>query len=138
MRARNPAASTPKVNRPLSPHLQIYRLPLTALLSISHRITGLFLCGGLLLLTLLLTLAAIGPEVYESARLWLASLPGQVLLWGFIYALVFHACHGVRHLIWDSGRGFARNAQFTFNLIEVMASVLLTGLLFVFNAAGAV
>ncbi|MFN5746382.1 MAG: succinate dehydrogenase, cytochrome b556 subunit [Methylococcaceae bacterium] len=138
MRARNPAASTSRVNRPLSPHLQVYRLPLTALLSISHRITGVFLCGGLLLLTLLLFLAAIGPEVYESARLWLASLPGRVLLWGFIYALVFHACHGVRHLIWDSGRGFARGAQFRFNLLEVLASILLTGLLFILNAAGAV
>lgn len=94
-------------NRPLSPHLQIYRLPLNALLSIAHRITGLVLSLGTLVVIYVLYMAATGPGSFEPVHRALTSWPGQGALWLFVYALYFHMCTGVRHLVWDSGVGFA-------------------------------
>ena len=119
-------------SRPLSPHLQVYRLPLTALLSITHRMTGVVLVLGLVAIALFLATAAAGQEPYAIAIGWLSSLPGQIGLWLWIYALVFHACHGVRHLLWDSLHGLDRRAQFRHNLVELMATVLLTAAAFLF------
>ncbi|QSA95569.1 succinate dehydrogenase, cytochrome b556 subunit [Methylococcus sp. EFPC2] len=115
--------------RPLSPHLQIYRLPLTALASIFHRITGVLLSVGLIFLAGLLMAAAQGAEHYAPLRDFLGSLPGRALLWGWLYALCFHLCHGLRHLIWDSGRGFDRATLGRHAWYEVAASLILTVLL---------
>ena len=115
--------------RPLSPHLQVYRLPFTALLSISHRVTGVILTCGMILVAAFLAAAAYGPDLYAVAQQLLTSLPGQIVLWGWIYALVFHACHGVRHLIWDSGQGLDKSQLTRHNLLELAASILLTGAL---------
>jgi succinate dehydrogenase / fumarate reductase cytochrome b subunit len=117
-------------NRPLSPHLQVYRLPLTALLSISHRITGVLLAMGLLLLAGWLLAASLNPAGFALIQSALGSLPGQVILWAWIYALVFHACHGIRHIVWDLGHGLDRDRLLRHNLIELFASVVLTGILF--------
>lgn len=92
--------------RPLSPHLQIYRLPLTALLSIAHRITGAFLVLGVALLAYVLIAAASGPQAYQSAHALVASWFGQLLLFLWTFALYFHFCNGIRHLVWDVGFGF--------------------------------
>lgn len=113
-------------SRPLSPHLQVYRLPLTALLSITHRMTGVVLSLGLVALAGFLAVAATGADTYEMAMGWLESLPGRIALWLWIYALFFHACHGVRHLIWDTGRGLARPVQLRHNLVEIALSLVLT------------
>lgn len=113
-------------SRPLSPHLQVYRLPLTAILSISHRITGVVLVMGLIAIAAFLALAAAGVETYTMLLGWLSTLPGQMGLWLWIYALVFHACHGVRHLIWDTARGLEKHDLLLHNLIELALSVLLT------------
>jgi succinate dehydrogenase / fumarate reductase cytochrome b subunit len=119
-------------NRPLSPHLQVYRLPLTALLSISHRITGVLLAMGLPLMAgWLLAASSANPEGFAMIQNGLGSLPGQLMLWAWIYALIFHGCHGIRHIIWDLGHGLDRNRLMLHNLIELVASVALTGLLFV-------
>lgn len=113
-------------NRPTSPHLQIYRLPLTGIISISHRITGVFLTFGLLLFVYLLFAIASGQQSYiamqEIMGLWLLRLS----YWGFIYALFFHLCHGVRHLIWDAGQGFEPETLDRYALIELGASLALT------------
>jgi succinate dehydrogenase / fumarate reductase cytochrome b subunit len=93
-------------HRPLSPHLQVYRLPLTAVLSILHRITGVALAAGTLLLAWLLLAAAAGPEAYASAHGFVVSWVGQALLFGWTFALFLHFANGVRHLVWDSGYGF--------------------------------
>lgn len=116
-------------NRPLSPHLQVYRLPLTALMSISHRITGIGLTLGTLLLTWWIAAAAYGPEAYAQVQGFLSSWIGLVLLLGFSFALYFHLCNGIRHLIWDAGRSFeleqVRRADFTV-LIGAAALTALT------------
>ena len=91
---------------PISPHLQIYRLPLTALLSITHRITGVVLAVGALVLVWILAAAAFNPDYYDKIVPHMGSWYGQVFLIGLVFSLYLHFCNGVRHLFWDAGYGF--------------------------------
>jgi succinate dehydrogenase / fumarate reductase cytochrome b subunit len=118
--------------RPLSPHLQIYRLPVTAVLSLTHRITGMLLTLGLLLLALGLMAAAAGPGPYVKFQAFLAGFAGQALLWGWLYALFFHLCHGVRHLVWDTGNGFSREHQHIVAYLEIAMSLVFTLAVFLY------
>ena len=93
-------------SRPLSPHLQIYRWPITMGTSILHRVTGFGLALGTLLLMWWLVAAAIGPEAYATFQALAFHWFGRLVLFGFTLALVFHAVNGVRHLFWDFGYGF--------------------------------
>ena len=93
-------------NRPLSPHLQVYRPQLTSMLSILHRITGVALAVGTLLLVYWLAAAAGGPESYAAAQGFIGSFFGQLLLFGWTIALFYHLANGIRHLFWDAGYGF--------------------------------
>ncbi|WP_305907998.1 succinate dehydrogenase, cytochrome b556 subunit [Methylomarinum sp. Ch1-1] len=113
-------------NRPLSPHLQVYRLPLTGLMSISHRVTGVLLSIGLIFFVYLVSMMASGEDAYQSLQGSLNTLVFKLIVWGFIYALFFHLCHGVRHLIWDSGAGFQRDTMNRYAVIELLASIALT------------
>ncbi|HZH29059.1 MAG TPA: succinate dehydrogenase, cytochrome b556 subunit [Azospirillaceae bacterium] len=90
-------------NRPLSPHLSIYRLPLLALMSISNRITGAALVAGTLLLVWWLVAAATGPGAYDTATGFIGSPFGLLLLFGWTVAFWYHAVNGIRHLVWDAG-----------------------------------
>ncbi len=92
--------------RPLSPHLQIYRPMLTMMLSIIHRITGSALYFGSALLVWWVFAAAMGPEAYATFQAVAGSIPGKLILFGFTWALVHHLIGGLRHLVWDTGRGF--------------------------------
>lgn len=112
--------------RPLSPHLQIYRLPLTAIISITHRITGVMLTFGLLVLIAYLLCIAAGPQTFVYAQTFIGSIIGQLLLFGFNFALCFHLCHGVRHLFWDCGKSFDLDTLHPIALFEIMAALLLT------------
>lgn len=116
--------------RPLSPHLQVYRLPLTAVLSISHRITGVALAGGVLALTFWLTSATYGPECFAFAQKVIGSWIGQIVLWGLLFSLYFHLGNGVRHLMWDAGKGFdlpsvQRTAMMVIAFAVVMTAITL-------------
>jgi len=113
-------------NRPLSPHLQVYRLPLLANLSILHRITGVALAVGTLLLTYWLVAAASGPEAFATAQAVVGSFFGRLLLFGWSVALFYHLCNGIRHLFWDAGYGFEIETAQRSGLIVVGAAVLLT------------
>lgn len=93
-------------NRPLSPHLQVYRPQVTSVLSITHRLTGLVLVLAAMLLTYWLASAAYGPEAFARAQAILETWPGRLVLFGFTFALFYHLCNGIRHLGWDAGRGF--------------------------------
>ncbi len=92
-------------NRPLSPHLQVYRPQLTSMLSILHRMAGVGLSVGTLLLVAWLAAIAAGPEVYRTAELLMGSFVGRLLLFGWTLALFYHLFNGIRHLFWDLGRG---------------------------------
>jgi len=113
-------------NHPLSPHLQIYRLPLTALLSITHRITGVLLSLGCLLLVWVLVAAAQGADAYESLMAHLTAWYGQVFILGFLFALYLHFCNGVRHLFWDAGYGFELETVDLTAKIAIALAVILT------------
>lgn len=94
------------INRPLSPHLQIYRPQITSVLSILHRMTGVFLTLGTIWLTWWLVSAGYGPEEFADSQAFIGSWIGQLLLWLFTFALFYHLCNGIRHLLWDFGWGF--------------------------------
>ncbi len=93
----------PARDRPLSPHLQVYRLQLTSVLSITHRMTGVALAAGMLLLVYWLVAVAAGEAAYDTAQGLIGSLLGRLLLFGWSVALFFHLCNGIRHLLWDAG-----------------------------------
>lgn len=94
------------IERPLSPHLQVYRPQITSVLSILHRITGMALALGALLLVWWLVAAASSDAAFAVVEAVLGSIPGRIVLFGFTLALFFHLFNGVRHLVWDMGWGF--------------------------------
>lgn len=118
---------TPR-DRPLSPHLQIYRWQWTMLLSIMHRMTGVALALGMIWLVWWLVAAATGPEAFENAQAFAAHWFGRLILLGFTWALFYHLSNGIRHLFWDAGRGFELSTGYGSAWLVVLASVALTGL----------
>ena len=92
--------------RPLSPHLQIYRGGLTMFMSIIHRITGVALYAGTLLLVWWLTAAATSDQYFDMVQAVFGSWIGKLVLFGFTWALIHHTLGGIRHLVWDVGHGF--------------------------------
>ncbi len=99
-------SDTKNAARPLSPHLQIYRPMLTMMMSIFHRATGIALYAGVLLLVWWLTAAAASDEYFNVVQGVFGHWLGQILLFGFTWALMHHSLGGIRHLIWDMGLGF--------------------------------
>lgn len=91
--------------RPLSPHLQIYRPSILMVMSIVHRITGGALYFGTLILAWWLVAAASGPEAYATFQWFAGSILGILVLFGYTWALIHHMLGGIRHFIWDTGRG---------------------------------
>ena len=94
--------------RPLSPHLSVYRWPITMALSILHRASGIALAVGLVVYATWLMSAAGGTAAYEQFQAIMNSLPGRIALVLWSAAFFFHFCNGIRHLVWDTGRGFER------------------------------
>lgn len=123
--ARGGTIMTPK-NRPLSPHVQIYRPQLTSVLSITHRITGVALAVGLLLLVYWLSSAAYGPKTFAAAQAFLGSWFGRVLLFGWTFALFYHLSNGIRHLLWDAGRNFELAQVYRSGYVVIVAAAVLT------------
>jgi succinate dehydrogenase / fumarate reductase cytochrome b subunit len=113
-------------NRPLSPHLQVYRPQITSTLSILHRLTGIALAVGTLLLTYWLVAAASGPEAFATAQGLIGSFIGRLLLFGWSFALFYHLCNGIRHLFWDAGYGFEIETAQRSGLAAVAGAVVLT------------
>lgn len=100
------------VRRPLSPHLQVYKRQITTVLSILHRISGVALALGTILLVWWLAAGAAGPDAFAGVQGFVGSFFGQLLLFGWTVALFFHLFSGLRHLTWDAGHGFEK-AQYT-------------------------
>lgn len=118
-------AAKPTV-RPLSPHLSVYRMPLAGILSITHRITGVGLTLGMVLLTYWIVSAAYGPDSYDEAMAYIASPLGLLILFGFSVALFFHLCNGIRHLLWDAGRNFEISETKRGNIYVLVSTIVLT------------
>lgn len=119
------------IRRPLSPHLQIYRPAMTMMMSIAHRITGIALYAGTLLLAWYLIALAAGPESFETVAWVLRSLGGQIVLLGFTWALFHHLLGGVRHFLWDAGYGMDHPEREWLAQGTLYGGLLLTGLAWV-------
>lgn len=90
-------------NRPLSPHLQVYRPQLTSTMSIAHRLTGLLVSLGMVVITAWLVALAAGPDAYATVNAWLGTPVGLIALFLWTAALLYHLLNGIRHLLWDAG-----------------------------------
>jgi len=112
--------------RPLSPHLQIYRWQLTSVMSILHRASGVALSVGAILLVSWLGAAADGPQPYAKVQWFLGSPGGLVLLFGWTLALFYHLCNGIRHLVWDTGRGLDLKSVYASGWAVLAATAALT------------
>ena len=115
-----------KAGRPLSPHLSIYRWPITMTLSILHRATGVALSVGLIVFTIWLVALSTGAQSYAQVAGWLQTLVGRLLLIGFSFAFFYHLCNGVRHLFWDVGMGFEMRHANASAWFVVVATIVLT------------
>ena len=124
-------ASIKARERPLSPHLQIYRWPLPMLMSILHRVTGVGLYFGTILVAWWLLAVGSGPGGYLRMTGFINSWIGRFILFGYTWALIHHMLGGIRHLIWDTGRGFEPHEREWLSLATVVGSVTLTLLLWI-------
>ena len=123
--------SDAKAGRPLSPHLQIYRWPITMTMSILHRVTGMALYFGTLLLAWWLIAAAAGPAYFDVANAVFGSWIGRLVLFGYSWALIHHLLGGLRHFVWDFGAGFSKSARDNLAYANIIASAILTVLVWV-------
>lgn len=118
--------------RPLSPHLQVYRLTMTMMMSILHRITGAGLYFGTILFVWWLFAAATS-RGFEALNAFFSTWFGQLLLFGYSWALIHHMLGGIRHLIWDTGRGLGPTEREFFAWSTLVGSISLTVLVWLFG-----
>jgi succinate dehydrogenase / fumarate reductase cytochrome b subunit len=117
--------------RPLSPHLSIYRLTLTMAMSILHRITGVALYAGTLLLVWWLLAAALGANPYAKVQWFMGTIIGRLILFGYTWALIHHMFGGIRHFIWDTGRGFGATEREFLVWLGLIGSIATTVVLWI-------
>ena len=121
------AISKPTKNeRPLSPHIGIYRLQINMVMSIVHRITGAALYFGTLLLAAWLIAIAQGPQAFDTVNSVMGHPIGLLVLFGYTWALIHHMLGGLRHLLWDTGRGFDLGSVNRLGWLTIIGSVLIT------------
>ena len=115
-----------QANRPVSPHLQIYNWPISMVTSIAHRATGILLAVGSVVLAIWLIAAGSGPDAFASVNGFAASWFGQLLMFGWSFALFFHLCNGIRHLVWDTGIGLELETARLSGFVAIGVAVALT------------
>ena len=118
-------------DRPLSPHLQIYRLTWTMVMSIVHRVTGAANYFGAALVAVWLVAMASGPEAYARVSWLFGSWLGLLILFGYTWSLVHHMLGGVRHLVWDFGHGMEPGTRINMARYTLAGSIILTLLIWV-------
>jgi succinate dehydrogenase / fumarate reductase cytochrome b subunit len=119
-------AEVKQAARPLSPHLQIYRWSWTMAMSIAHRVTGSALYVGTILIAAWLVAAASGPAAFETAQAIAGSILGRLVLFGYSFALLHHMVGGLRHFVWDTGRGYDSEVRMKLAKYSVFVSGGLT------------
>lgn len=113
-------------NRPLSPHVQVYKMPLSAKLSILHRITGLGLSFGAVILVFWLFSLAYMSGTAVNLHAFFSSTLGQVLLIAWTFAFFYHFCNGIRHLFWDIGKGYELDTVNKSGIAAIVMAIVLT------------
>ena len=124
-----------QAERPLSPHLQIYKPQISSVLSILHRATGLALAAGAVFLVWWLVAAAGGEADFAAPSWFFGSWLGVIFLLGWCFSFFFHLCNGIRHLAWDAGYGFEIATFYRSGYAVVAASILLTLVAFIAGVA---
>ncbi len=124
--ATSDGKSGSRVERPLSPHLQVYRPQLTSMLSILHRIAGVALSVGTIVLIYWLFAIASGPEAFAQMQACFSSWIGRLLLFGWTFALFYHLCNGIRHLFWDAGKGYELGTASKSGVAAIIVAIALT------------
>ena len=114
-----------KDNRPLSPHLTVYRPQITSVMSILHRITGIFQSLGTLSIFLLIFVTLIGENYHNLADFFLKSIIGKLFLFFYIFSICYHLCNGIRHLAWDFGYGFEIKNVYLTGYLTLISAILL-------------
>src|SRR5665213_2199182 len=120
-----------QAERPLSPHLQIYKWPLTMATSIAHRATGLALSAGAVFLVWWLVAAASSEAAFADAQWFFGSWLGLIFLFGWCWSFFYHLCNGIRHLVWDAGHGYDLQTAYRSSQLVLAASVVLTLVAFI-------
>ncbi len=115
--------------RPLSPHLQIYRVTWTMAMSVFHRATGIALYAGIALLAIWLVALAAGPSAFESVQWFFGSPLGILILFGYTWVLMHHMLGGIRHLVWDFGHGMEPGQRMNMARFTLIGSIALTVLI---------
>jgi succinate dehydrogenase / fumarate reductase, cytochrome b subunit len=121
-----PMAQAKLTDRPLSPHLQVYRWSWTMTMSIVHRVTGAANYVGAALVAIWLVAMASGPAAYDRAQWFFGSWIGLLVLFGYTWSLIHHMLGGVRHLVWDFGHGMEPGQRMNMARYTLFASVPLT------------
>ena len=121
-----------KKERPLSPHLQIYKPQITSVLSIMHRITGVVLSFGTFLIVLWITTLSLGENFYQYYMIFIKSWFGNLILIGFTFALFYHLSNGIRHLFWDFGYGYELNTVFMSGVAVLISAFILTSIIWAY------
>jgi len=117
--------------RPLSPHLQIYRPEITSILSIFHRITGITLSVGSILLVLWIFTLSLGKSYYEYYTMFSQSWIGVLIFIGFTLVLNYHLSNGIRHLFWDLGYGYELATVYKSGFAVILSSIILTVIIWI-------
>lgn len=120
-----------QVARPLSPHLQIYRWSWTMAMSVFHRLTGLALVAGTVLVAIWLLAIATGPVAYDRVSWFFGTPVGLLIMFGYTWALMHHMLGGVRHLTWDTGIGFEPGTRIMMARMTLIGSSVLTVLIWI-------
>ena len=116
-------------NRPLSPHLQVYRPQLTSVMSISHRISGVLLSLGMIVVVLWVLALAAGPEAFERINSLLATPIGLIAMLVWTFSLFYHLLNGIRHLLWDAGWLLDLRGAYASGWIVLAASIVMTAVI---------
>ena len=115
-----------KTTRPLSPQLQVYSWQITSIMSIGHRSSGIALSFGTFLILVWLLALSLGPNIYNQVIHYITSWFGQLILFGFSVALIYHLLNGIRHLYWDAGKGYELEAVYRSGYFVIILTMVLT------------
>ena len=121
--------TTPVKNRPLSPHLQVYKPQMTSMLSILHRMTGMANTVGLIFVAWWLVTSVMGEEHYDQFIDFITSPLGKFMLFGWTFSVIYHMCNGIRHLIWDTGKLLKIKDATKAGYTVVIVALILTALI---------
>lgn len=113
-------------NRPLSPHLQVYKPQLTSMMSIAHRLTGLVLALGIVVFTYWLYRVVTNQIIANQITQFFSSGIGLLVIYAWVFTFNYHLCNGIRHLFWDAGKGYSIPVVYKTGVLVILMAVILT------------